>query len=49
MKEVKTSITNKFLSQLHEMQTMFTQREKELEANAVMCGHQLSTFEELKQ
>jgi hypothetical protein len=49
MKKVRTSITKKFLSQLDEMQTMFTQREKELEASAAMCGHQLSTLEKLKQ
>jgi hypothetical protein len=34
---------------MKEVKTSITQREKELEANAVMCGHQLSTFEELKQ
>ncbi|KAH9552665.1 hypothetical protein CY35_09G078500 [Sphagnum magellanicum] len=49
MKEVRTSITKKFLSQLDEMQTMLTQREKELEASAAVCGHQQSTLEELKQ
>ncbi|KAH8951402.1 hypothetical protein BDL97_09G026100 [Sphagnum fallax] len=49
IKEVRTSITKKFLSQLDEMQTMLTQREKELEASAAVCGHQQSTLEELKQ
>jgi len=39
MKEVRTSITKKFLSQLDEMQTLFTQREKKLEASATVCGH----------
>jgi hypothetical protein len=39
MKEIRTSITKKFLSQLDEMQTMFTQKEKELEASVVVSGH----------
>jgi DNA-binding helix-hairpin-helix protein with protein kinase domain len=49
LKEVRASITQKYATQIEDMQVELSARAKELEESAAMISHQQSTIEDLKQ
>jgi hypothetical protein len=49
LKEVRASITQKYATQIEDMQVELSARAKELEGSAAMISHQQSTIEDLKQ
>ncbi len=49
LKEVRASITQKYATQIEDMQVELSARAKELEESAAMFSHQQSTIEALKQ